>query len=131
MPNLRALAESDLSTSLEGDYFLPVELVDKSGGAEYKIDNYGKTLGGQVLYDRIKIDPESGEELVVKEPIVVLRRSSLPKIPQSGEVWAVRIPETPDPSAALKTFILGQTRGAEGGAAIGFIRLYLTEAEQI
>jgi hypothetical protein len=129
MVNLRKQAELDLGQTLEGEFSLPVFLTDPDG-VKYTLATSGDPLVGQILYDKIKIDPETGEEIAVKNPIVSLRRSSLTRIPQAGEVWQVQIPITPDPDAAKVSFILGKARGPEGGASIGFIRLYLQEAEQ-
>ena len=53
MPNLRELAESDLGTTLEGDFALPVELIDPDGVKQ--------SLVGQVLYDTVEFNPETGE----------------------------------------------------------------------
>ena len=50
MVNLRELAESDLAISLEGDFGLPVELIDPDG---VKYDS----VNGQILYDQVRADP--------------------------------------------------------------------------
>ena len=129
MANIRALAESDLSTSLEGDYGLPVNLIDPDGVIYDKSANDPNAdLVGQVLYDTLVDDPTTGAEIIVHKPVVTLRRSSLERVPAPGEKWAVKIPLTPNPAANKKTFFL--ERPSESGGAIGFIRLYLMEAEQ-
>jgi hypothetical protein len=122
--NLREQVESDLAVSLEGDWALPVELVTPDGEV---IDDIP---GAQILYDTVRVNPDTGEEMVVNNPIVVLRRSSLSRVPQPGEVWAVRIPVTPSTTAPLADFVIDPTRPPEGGASIGFIRLYLRKAKQ-
>lgn len=123
MPSLRELIETDLGTTVEGDFALPVELVAPDGSEQ--------ALTGDVRYDTATEDPETGMPITVNEPNVSLRRSSLTKIPVDGENWVVRIPTTPDASAVLEDFFLSKIRPQGGGRSIGFIKLYLTRAEQI
>jgi len=121
--NLRELAESDLATTLESvdEWGLPVELVDPDG-VEYT------GLYGQVLYDSLKDNPETGGQIVVNKPVVTLRRSSLTRVPIPGERWAVRIPTTPSTTAALETFLLDEA--SELGGSLGIVRLYLIRTAQ-
>lgn len=133
MVNLRERVEQDLSFSLEGtDWGLPVQLVAPDGTVQiFKKDSTEDLLMGQVLYETIRVNPDSGEEIVVREPVVTLRRTSLNRIPAEGEKWAVKIPEKPSLTANLITYLLDESRPPEGGEAIGFIRLYLIEAGQV
>lgn len=121
--NLRAQAEADLAVSLEDitGFGLPVELITPDGEVIEAV--------GQVLYDST-ITNEMGLETIVHKPVVTLRRSSLSRIPLSTDRprWACRIPGTPSPDADLVTYIVETP--TEGGGSIGFIRLYLTRAEQ-
>jgi hypothetical protein len=125
MANLRETIEAGLATSLEspGGFGLPVLLVDPDG------EEHGPYYG-QILYNTKRIDPMTGVEIVVKDPIVTLRRSSLARVPEDSEKnrWAVRIPVTPSVTADKVTYGLG--RPIEDGASIGFIRLYLTKLVQ-
>lgn len=123
MPNLRELAESHLAITLEGDFGLPVNLIGPDG-IRYN------DLIGQVIFDIRRLNPETGEEMTVSTPVVTLRRSSLSRIPKAGEKWIVEIPETPSTTADKKQYIISPTRAPEGGASIGFIRLYLQDVEQ-
>ena len=123
MVNLRELAESDLATSLEGDFGLPVELIDPDG---VKYDS----VNGQILYDQVRVDPATLGQMVVNNPIVSLRRSSLTRIPLAGETWHVRIPITPSVDAEKVDFLIDTDQPPEGGASIGFIKLYLKKAVQ-
>lgn len=147
MTNLRQLAEKDLGQTLEGEFKVPVELIGPDGVLYTTAQNLlvcgavgsicgglnivsgvtSGSLGGQVLYDRVRTNPDTGEEMVVPEPIVVLRRSSLPRVPKSGEKWIVRIPTNISDFNSLENFSLSATRATEGGRSIGFIRLYLTK----
>lgn len=136
MVNLREKVEADLEKTLEGAWKLPVTLIDPDGNEITESANSPDPLnplrlGGQVLYDIVRVNPDTGEEMVVNKPVVTLRRSSLSRVPVAGEKWLVRIPTTPDESATLEDFLIDQTRPPEGGRSIGFIRLYLRKAAQL
>lgn len=123
MPNLRELIESDLGTTLEGDFALPVELIDPDGAKQ--------TLVGQVLYDTITLDPETGEPITANNPMVALRRTSLTRVPVAGEKWIVKIPTDPSATAPLEEFMITGDRPPDGGRSIGYIRLHLMRVVQI
>ena len=120
--NLRERIEQDLEHTLEGAFGLPVTLIDPDGNTE--------TLTGQVLYDTVVEDPATGARVVINEPVVSLRRTSLSRIPAGGENWAIKIPTTPSTTDDTTTFVLDPSKAPEGGASIGFIRLYLKLAAQ-
>jgi len=130
--NLRVQAEADLFDTLEDSdgFGLPVELINPDTGAIQTKSANDPTLdlSGQILYDTLVVDPQSGLEMVIHKPVVTLRRSSLDVIPEAGKGWGVRIPETPDPTANKTLHYV--ERAPEDGKAIGFIRLYLTEVVQ-
>lgn len=129
--NIRVQAEDDLSATLEDPdgFGLPVFLIDPDGVIYDKSANdVEQDLSGQVLYDTIKTNPETGLQIVVHKPVVTLRRTSLTRVPLPGEAWMIAIPEIPDPAA---TKILHKIELApEDGKSIGFIRLYLTRTKQ-
>jgi hypothetical protein len=120
--SIREEIEADLAETLEDpeEFGLPVTLVDDLGESN---DYYG-----QVLYDTLAENPETGAEVIVHKPVVTLRRSSLVRVPLPGEKWVVKIPLTPSLTADKVSFSL--ERPSEEGGAIGFIRLYLTRIEQ-
>lgn len=129
MDQLREQIESDLETTLEGDFGLPVELIAPDGVIYDKSYNDPESLlMGQILYDTLVVDPDTGLEVIVHKPVVTLRKSSLEVVPQNGERWAVKIPVIPDRTADKETFLV--ERPTEEGGAIGFIRLYLMKTEQ-
>lgn len=132
MGNQREIIESDLYETLEGDFGLPVEILDPATGTwqTKSANNPTEDLQGQILYDSIIQDPNTGLDIVVHKPVVSLRRSSLTTVPDAtpGENWAVRIPLKPSASAPKVTFRIG--RVTEGGDSIGFVRLYLERIEQ-
>ena len=128
--NMRERAESDLAITLEGEWGLPVELVDPNGN-EITLDNNGNTLKGQVIYEQVKINPTTGEEMVVNEPVITLRRSSLSRIPIAGEKWLIRFPGRPAEDAEKVSGVLTATRPPDGGASLGIIRLYPQKVKQV
>lgn len=85
---------------------------------------------GQVLYNLARLDPMNGEKVVIDTLVVTLRRSSLRVVPAAGEKWIIECPVNPRVGAPLGQYTLSPVRAPEGGAAIGFIRLYLQIVEQ-
>ena len=128
--NLRQIAEQDLGLTLEDDWGLPVILIDPDGNEVSKKYGTSDPLVGQILYDIINYDLDTGLPKVVNHPVVTLRKSSLLRVPIAGEKWLVRIPITPLEGADIGNYIMDQNRPPEGGASIGFIRLYLIKANQ-
>ncbi len=128
--NLRQRAEADLKTSLEKDWGLPVVLISPDGDTIDTSENSGEPLTGQILYDTVRVNPETGEPVIVNNPIVTLRRSSLSRVPAAGEKWVVKIPVDPDPDADIADFVISKARPPEGGRSIGFIKLFLQKAKQ-
>jgi len=127
--NLRETAEKDLATTLEGEWSLPVRLCSPDG-VWYDRTSDNRLLVGQVLYDIVRLDPDSGDKVTVSVPVVTLRRSTLTRLPEPGENWIVEIPESPYPLAPKVQYVLSPTRPPEGGRSLGFIRLYLQQVEQ-
>lgn len=128
--NLREKAEQDLEVTLEGAFSLPVILIAPDGETIDTSENTGDPLTGQVLYDTVMTDPTTGEQIIINEPIVSLRRSSLSRVPIAGEKWSVKIPIDPSTTGTMITHIIDATKSPEGGRSIGFIRLYLKKAAQ-
>lgn len=120
--NLRELVESDLAITLEGEWGLPVELTAPDGTTQ--------TVNGRVDTDSIKLNPETGEAVIVDEPKVTLRRSSLMQVPEAGQYWHIKMPIAPNRLATKYDFLLAPDRAPEGGRSIGYIKLYLVKAEQ-
>lgn len=86
-------------------------------------------LTGQVLYDIVRLNPDTGERITVSTPVVTLRRSSLPRVPQPGENWLVEIPESPLAGAPMVQKVTSGVRPPQGGASLGMIRIYLQDVE--
>ena len=68
--------------------------------------------------------------VVVHEPLVTLRRSSLTRVPAAGERWEVKFPISPVAGAAVVSFMLSAARAPEGGETLGIIRLYVQKVSQ-
>ncbi len=130
--NLRAKVVKDLETTLEklSDWGLPVVLISPNGLKQDKKKDSEDILTGQVLYSHKEWKPDTGEDIVVDEPVVVLRLASLEIEPKPGENWAVKIPEVPDPDATLITFVVNKDKAMEFDRGLGIIKLYLSKAKQ-
>ena len=129
--NLRAQIEADLYESLEGEWKLPVELTSPDGETQiYSANDPDELLGGQVLYFSRRENPETGEVMIVNQPVVTLRMSSLDRVPADGETWYIKMPISPVEGAPMRSFVFTATRAAEHGTDIGFIRLYPQRVEQ-
>ena len=129
MINLREQIESDLKYTLEGEFGLPVELKDPDGNV-INTDLNGDPLVGQILFDYKKFNPDTGEEVIINEPVISLRITSLSRIPKAGEKWQIRIPTSPSSTATLDDYQIDTDRPPEGGKSIGFIRLYPRKLKQ-
>lgn len=128
--NLRERVERDLEKSLEGDFSLPVELITPNAVIINTRQSDGTPLKGQVLYNSKDVDVETGLPIVVNNPVVTLRRSSLSRIPVAGEKWVVKIPKNPSETDTLITFAIDDSRPPESGQSIGFVKLYLRAVKQ-
>lgn len=124
------MAGTGLKRTIEGNFGLPVELIDPEGN-DITTNTDGEQLQGQVLYDRDGIDPETGNMVVVGETAVTLRRSALSRIPVAGENWGVRIPLNPASPTVLTTFVMNPDQAPIDGQSIGYIKIFLKEAEQV
>lgn len=137
MDNLRERAEQDLGVALEdpNQFGLPVELTGPDGieiktSANSPDPENPLLLYGQVLYNTVRVNPATGEQMVTAMPVISLRRSSLSRIPLDGENWHIKFPKDPSLTAEMANYALTPGRASEGGQSIGFIRLYPTVVVQ-
>ena len=131
MINLRTQIELDLADTVEAEFKMPVQLTGPDGITQvYKKDSITDLLGGQVLYTTRRVNPETGEVIIVNEPVVTLRISSLNRVPQNGERWYIKFPVSPVVGATYQSFTFTPTRATEGGQDIGIIKIYPQRIEQ-
>lgn len=130
MENLRQAIEKDLKDSLEGEFKVPVELTGPDGITQiYSENDPGELLGGQVLYFSKEENPETGEIIIIDNPVVSLRISSLKRVPADGETWYIKMPISPVAGAEKISFVFTATRSKMSGTDIGFIRIYVQKIE--
>lgn len=120
--NFRELSESLLNLTVEGPFGLPIDLMAPDGSKFSAV--------GQLVFDRIEENPDSGEIIVVVNPVAVLRRSSLDVVPENGQNWHFRMPLTPDRLADKFDFVLDESKSISGGKSLGIIRIYMKFVEQ-
>ena len=127
---LRERVRQDNRVLNNRDWGQAIELVSPNG-IVYKTDAVtGATLkAAQILYDYRRVNPDTGCEMTINEPVVVIHRDSLTRVPLPGEKWIIRIPLDAN-SALLVDYVLSPTRPPEGGRSIGFIRLYPQKVKQ-
>lgn len=112
--------------ALESEWKMTVELTSPDGITQlYSANNPTELLGGQVLYSSRRENPETGETIVVNQPVVTLRVSSLVRIPKAGEKWYIKIPTGYEPDSVKQSFVFTPDRSPENGTDMGFIKLYL------
>ncbi len=122
MEDLRATQERHLSDVLEGNFGSDIILTGPDGEKQ--------NVRGQIRYFTERVDPETGETVVVHKPVVVLRISSLSPAPENGETWFIEMPVSPESGASNESFLFTSDRSKETGRDMGFIRLYPEYPEQ-
>lgn len=127
--------ETDLGSALEGEWGKPVELTGPDGIVYKTSANSPDPLNpdalmGQALKVHIRIDPETGQPIVIGKPAITLRTSSLTRVPAAGEDWFIRFPTDPSRTAALKDYVLTGDRAPEEDNALGIITFYPTKVVQ-
>jgi hypothetical protein len=129
--NVRTQAIQDLKKNNIDDFGLPIVLIDPDG-VTYETDNEtGQVLKSpQILYDQTKINPETGEEFIVKEPVITICKKSLSRVPVQGEKWGIRFPLDPLDPDTLTTFVITGDHAIEDGESLGFIQVFPQKAEQ-
>jgi hypothetical protein len=127
--NVRALAEQDLAQVLEGEFSVPCVLITPEG-EKIDTDTDGNPLRCRALWSQVRTN-SAGGSYTVPDPLVELRRSSLSRVPEEGENWAVIIPSGPEAGAPLETFLLDPlSRPLGGGRNLGAIKLPLIKGKQ-
>lgn len=132
MSNLRQLAVKDIKSQNLKDWSLPVIIIDPNGNIQDTDNETGKPLKAvQILYDYLKVNPSTGMETLVNEPVIVMMRNSLSRIPLPGENWQIKFPLDPEkPYTLSEDYFLSGDKSPEGGQSLGFIRFYPGKAIQ-
>jgi hypothetical protein len=121
MISLPALAEADLRDTIEGEFGIPVILIDPAGSRITETVD-GRPLTGKVRWSQPTVNAD-GESVAVAAPVVTLRRSSLAATPAKG--WAVVIPEGPRKDSPSVYYSIDPSSAVDGGRSLGKIRLPL------
>ena len=124
--NLRALAESDLAKTLENETSgfgmeVIITLVSDS--------NVTQTLGGKIVYAYDEIESDTGLPIIINQPMVTLRISTLTSVPIDGENWYFDIPESPVVGASVKRYVYDSKCVRRGSKSIGFMSYPLKNYE--
>ncbi len=121
------MIEADLGVTIESDFASRVILIPPTG-TPITTSLHGGPLYGRFTRDFQDVTPE-GDVVTVFEPMLILRLSSLSRVPAPSENWAIRVERSPG-SGTYTTYKLGATRAPQTAQSIGFIRLPLQETEQ-
>jgi hypothetical protein len=118
------MMEQDLGTTIENDFASPCSMVDPNGNV------ITVSANGGPLYARFTDDyvsaGESGEAIIIKDPMIIMRISSLSRVPVGGEKWSFCNLRTG------KLYVIdGNTKVPERADSIGFIRLYPRQVAQL
>jgi hypothetical protein len=129
MTRLRARAEHDLGHTLEAEFSIPVSLIAPDGQL-YATDAMGKELVGRVVWSQPRTNLDTGDVAILHDPMVTLRRSSLSRVPLTGEHWLVLLPDGPAATSPTVKWLLDASRAVEGNESLGTVRLSLTQVAQ-
>ena len=122
MLNVRALAEADLAHTIEGEFASVIVLIGPDGAKQ--------TVQGRVRLCKARIDTETGEQVVVPDPNVTVRRSSLSPVPATGESWYAQIPSGPRADSDTTTYRIDTSRAPQGGGTLGTLKFPLVRVAQ-
>ena len=125
MENLRAEIEKDLSFSIENDWGSVVELTTPEGQTQkFSMNEPLKKLKAAIRYFTSKEDPVTGGTIIVNQPVVTFRISSLIRIPDDSDKWFIKMPISPVVGAPMESFVFTGDRFATHGTDIGFLNVY-------
>jgi hypothetical protein len=117
--NMRLLTEQDLGLIMS-DWGVSITL--------YSPDGVEDQVRGLVFSDSSEFNPDTGQAVIAFRPHVVLRKSTMVRVPKAGESWIVKAPISP--GGDDEDFMLDPTYPPEGGDSAGYIKLFLRRAEQ-
>ena len=122
---LREQIEKDLIDTIEGEFRMTVELTSPDGEKQtMSKNNPTEKLYGYSRYSSLSLNPETGEMTIVNKPVMILRITSLNRVPVSGERWFIKFATSPVAGSPLQSFVFTPDRAIEHGQDIGFIKIY-------
>lgn len=117
------MMETDLGITIEADFASRCSMVDPDGNV-ITTSVHGGALSARFTDDYVSTG-QSGEAIIVKDPMIIMRISSLARVPKGGEAWSFCNLRTG------KLYVLdGQTKVPERADSIGFVRLYPRQVTQ-
>jgi hypothetical protein len=125
--NIRNLAESDLATTLESssDFGMSITITKQDEPSKTQV------LNGKIVYAYNDVEEDTGAPIVVNQPLVTLRVSSLTNVPADGENWYFDIPSSPVEGASIKRFVFSADIKRRGSLSIGFLSYPQREYEDL
>ena len=134
MESLRETAEKDLYDCIESEWGSVIEIMSPMGVTQrYSANNPTELLKGSVrMYSR-RENPETGEPVVVDQPSVTVRISSLTTVPHAEDTdnWIIRFAPSPVHGTLLKSYTFTIDTAAEKGTDMGILKLYIHEISQL
>lgn len=118
------IATDGLRLSMGSGFNIPVNLIYPSG-------NHQTGLISQVLYDRFGEDPDTGDEIVIKETRITLIKADLDEVINAGDKLSISYPLDPANPTVLTTEMMDEDRAPIDGGSIGFITIFPFTTEQI
>jgi len=118
------IATDGIRLSMGSGFNIPINLKYPSGETQ-------TGLIAQVLYDRFAEDPETGDEIVIKETRISLIKADLDEVITAGDKLAISYPLDPANPTVLTTEMMDTDRAPIDGASIGFITIFPFTTEQI
>ena len=127
--SVRQLAERDLAVTLTGDdYGVPVKIIGPDG-LDYSTDTLGQPVRGRLVYDHAEVN-ELGLTVVIENPCLTLRVSTLRRVPVAGERWEFKVPLAITDFTGLVSLFLDNDRPPVGGRSLGIRRYNLIAGTQ-
>jgi len=119
--NLRALAASDLTTTLEGDWELTADFKFPDGTTQDDVP-------AQIFWNDFEFNPQTGEPMIGRVYAVTVVLASLNYTPVKGDDVLIRIPTDNSAGTIIDTLSTATRPPKEN--SIGWVTFYPQLAEQ-
>lgn len=113
------LVRGDLSKILRGGWSKTIDLTSPDG-VRYP------GLKGTFFKETSRLDPETGEKIVVNCPYVIIELVLLEEQPKAGENWFIKVTD----SRGTQQFVMSPTNPPDLNTSIGFMVIHLQDVEQ-